>query len=343
MRGEGVLLTPVERGKLARNTYNRVEFGMAKPLHRPKKNTQKSVCTQDPPPVTLPGGGDQSASSHLQHRDGCGRSASRSTSSWKTTPRGREQPARSSTSDKRRDHVRRADDPRRGTRRAIGCTRAEEPRDRRPARNQRSDRRRPSRTHLQEASPSLAHGACIAPRAVASRKEEKMSHKWLLLLLLGVVGTAIYGGIALATPPSGLTQVPLARGTDLSDGTLPLQAGTDVAMAQITVVPGGSSGWHSHPGGAIIVVKQGTLTVYRSLGSQCQTSTYSAGQAYVESGRKPRGDVGMTDSPGLEVRNGAKGQELKEEQREEVGSENAEREAPGEASQEVTALRVGSP
>jgi quercetin dioxygenase-like cupin family protein len=53
-------------------------------------------------------------------------------------------------------------------------------------------------------------------------------------------------------------------------------------MAQITVVPGGSSGWHSHPGGAIIVVKQGTLTVYRSLGSQCQTSTSSAGQPFIE-------------------------------------------------------------
>jgi quercetin dioxygenase-like cupin family protein len=68
----------------------------------------------------------------------------------------------------------------------------------------------------------------------------------------------------------------------LVDGTIPLQVGTDVAMAQITVDPGGSSGWHSHPGGAIIVVKTGTLTVYRSLGSQCQTTTYSAGQAFIE-------------------------------------------------------------
>jgi quercetin dioxygenase-like cupin family protein len=53
-------------------------------------------------------------------------------------------------------------------------------------------------------------------------------------------------------------------------------------MAQITVDPGGSSGWHSHPGGAIIVVKTGTLTVYRSIGSQCQSTTYSAGQAFIE-------------------------------------------------------------
>jgi quercetin dioxygenase-like cupin family protein len=109
-----------------------------------------------------------------------------------------------------------------------------------------------------------------------------MKPKWVWVLLVIVLGAAAYGAVALATPPSGLTQVPLARGTNVYNGTIPLQHGTDVAMAQITVVPGGSSGWHSHPGGAIIVVKQGTLTVYRSLGSQCQISTYSAGQAFIE-------------------------------------------------------------
>ena len=62
----------------------------------------------------------------------------------------------------------------------------------------------------------------------------------LFALLLVLVGGAVYGGIALATPPSGLTNVPLARGTNVSHGTIPLQVGTDVAMAQITVDPGGS-------------------------------------------------------------------------------------------------------
>ena len=109
-----------------------------------------------------------------------------------------------------------------------------------------------------------------------------MKSKWVWVLLVGLLGAAVYGGTVLATPPSGLTNVPLARGTDLSNGTIPLQAGTDVAMAQITVVPGGSSGWHSHPGGAIIIVKQGALTVYRAIGSRCQTATYSAGQAFIE-------------------------------------------------------------
>jgi quercetin dioxygenase-like cupin family protein len=53
-------------------------------------------------------------------------------------------------------------------------------------------------------------------------------------------------------------------------------------MAQITVEPGGSSGWHSHPGGAIIVVKQGSLTVYSPVGPKCETTTYSAGQVFIE-------------------------------------------------------------
>src|SRR5436305_15036893 len=76
----------------------------------------------------------------------------------------------------------------------------------------------------------------------------------LLSLGLASVITAVTVVPGAATPPSGLTNVPLARGTNQSNGTIPLQGGTDIAMAQITVVPGGSAGWHSHPGGAIVVV-----------------------------------------------------------------------------------------
>lgn len=53
-------------------------------------------------------------------------------------------------------------------------------------------------------------------------------------------------------------------------------------MSEITVVPGGSSGWHSHPGGAVVLVHQGELAVYQSIGSQCQVSVYTAGQAFIE-------------------------------------------------------------
>ena len=98
----------------------------------------------------------------------------------------------------------------------------------------------------------------------------KRAVRWALLSAgLASVVTAVTVAVTVvpswATPPSGLTNIPLARGTNTSHGTIPLQFGADVAVAQITVAPGGSSGWHSHLGGAIIVVKQGSLTVYSAL------------------------------------------------------------------------------
>src|SRR5260370_40592758 len=104
------------------------------------------------------------------------------------------------------------------------------------------------------------------------------------LMTVGLAGllAAVNAVPGAATPPSGLTNVTLARGTDLSVGTIAFQEGTDVVVTQITVIPGGSSGWHAHPGGAIVVVKQGELTVHRSIGSQCETTNYTAGQAFIE-------------------------------------------------------------
>ena len=111
----------------------------------------------------------------------------------------------------------------------------------------------------------------------------KRAVRWALASagLAGVI-TAVTLAPGGATPPSGLTNIQLARGTNSSDGTLPFQAGTDVVLAQITVTPGGSSGWHSHPGGAMVVVQSGSLTVYDAMGSHCHTATYTAGQVFME-------------------------------------------------------------
>jgi quercetin dioxygenase-like cupin family protein len=111
----------------------------------------------------------------------------------------------------------------------------------------------------------------------------KRAARWAMLSV-GLAGllTTLTVTPSEATPPSGLTNINLARGTDTSRGTIPLRFGTDIAMSQITVNPGGSSGWHSHPGGAIIIVKEGTLTTYRSVGRKCEATTYSAGQAFIE-------------------------------------------------------------
>jgi len=117
---------------------------------------------------------------------------------------------------------------------------------------------------------------------------------------MAVVALVLGGGAvfkARATAPSLLVNIPIARGTNLSDGTIPLQFGTDIAMAQITVNPGGSAGWHSHPGGAIVVVKTGTLTVYHSVGGRCETTVYTAGQAFIERPGEVDNVLNMGSSP----------------------------------------------
>ena len=101
----------------------------------------------------------------------------------------------------------------------------------------------------------------------------------LAIAMLLAAASAVPG---LATPAAGFGSTGLGRGTDQSVGTLVFQAGTDVVVSKIVVEIGGSSGWHSHPGGAIAVVQQGQITTYRSVGGHCDVTTYTAGQSFLE-------------------------------------------------------------
>jgi quercetin dioxygenase-like cupin family protein len=109
-------------------------------------------------------------------------------------------------------------------------------------------------------------------------------HARLVLMTLGCAGLFVAANTipGAATPPVGQTSVLLARGTDMSDGTLPVNEGLQVVVVQVSTPAGGSSGWHSHPGGGIIVVQQGEVTLYLSRGNQCVVTRYTAGQSFIE-------------------------------------------------------------
>jgi quercetin dioxygenase-like cupin family protein len=85
--------------------------------------------------------------------------------------------------------------------------------------------------------------------------------------------------VAAATPGSDVTSTTLASGT--SDDTIKLEqdGGTEVTMREITIAPGGSTGWHYHAGELLAVVEAGTLT--REL-DDCSVVTSSAGQTFIE-------------------------------------------------------------
>ena len=48
--------------------------------------------------------------------------------------------------------------------------------------------------------------------------------------------------------------------------------------------PGGSTGWHSHPGHSLIIVTAGTLTNYEGDDRDCTPHAYTAGMSFVDEG-----------------------------------------------------------
>ena len=64
---------------------------------------------------------------------------------------------------------------------------------------------------------------------------------------------------------------------------------TDIVVTNIAVAPGGHSGWHFHPGPAMVVVKTGAITFYRGDDRTCSGTRHPAGTAFIEEG----GTVGI--------------------------------------------------
>jgi quercetin dioxygenase-like cupin family protein len=118
-------------------------------------------------------------------------------------------------------------------------------------------------------------------------------------VLLGAVlcvaaGSLGPGGSVRATPSSGFTSVTISASAVPEIALKTLSAThqvrihtkglSDVHMTTNVVAPGGTSGWHTHPGPSIVVVKSGTATVYDGDDPTCTPQVYEAGSAFVDIG-----------------------------------------------------------
>src|SRR5215212_4829063 len=123
--------------------------------------------------------------------------------------------------------------------------------------------------------------------------------KRLLLLLLviavgpaalascGAMGTSDEGASEKSTPPSKVSVTPIVGATlgefkaeneDIKAESVPGSA--DVAIAKVVLEPGGSTGWHHHPGVVLVPIEAGAVTEYDT---QCHKTVYKAGKGFVES------------------------------------------------------------
>lgn len=118
------------------------------------------------------------------------------------------------------------------------------------------------------------------------------------IVSLAITGTAMaaLATVVIATAGSGAVGTIMARAAfaDPVDIKIKLRDerevihvpyAQDTVMQQIVIAPGGHTGWHSHPGPAIALVKSGELTLYSSDDPTCTGRPFGLGQAFVDSGQ----------------------------------------------------------
>jgi quercetin dioxygenase-like cupin family protein len=59
---------------------------------------------------------------------------------------------------------------------------------------------------------------------------------------------------------------------------------SDVYVQNNVWVPGGSTGWHTHPGHSLIIVTAGTVTAYEGDDPSCEPTRYTVGMGFVDPG-----------------------------------------------------------
>jgi quercetin dioxygenase-like cupin family protein len=118
------------------------------------------------------------------------------------------------------------------------------------------------------------------------------------------VSTALIVMPALATPPVGVTTTDIALGrfdaidTKIKTGAwkakIKTKGASDLYVLQNTIKPGGTFGWHSHPGPSLVTVKSGTATFYLAADPTCTPHVVPTGSGFVDSG----GDVHVVRNEG---------------------------------------------
>lgn len=112
-----------------------------------------------------------------------------------------------------------------------------------------------------------------------------MKKQQLILVMAGLAAAATLIAVpALATPGSGASGTVVARGVSVEKIKTRGNEPAEVVVQQITIAPGGHTGWHTHPGNAVAVIKSGTLTIYDGDDASCEGRDYAAGSVYLDPG-----------------------------------------------------------
>ena len=118
------------------------------------------------------------------------------------------------------------------------------------------------------------------------------------IVLLAVSSLGVFAVAAGLTPSFRILSAPVFARASFADPTdikfkvkgqsqevIQVNNARETVIQQIVIAPGGNTGWHSHPGPVVVLIKSGQMSFYDSEDPTCTVRTYSAGQAFVDSGQ----------------------------------------------------------
>jgi quercetin dioxygenase-like cupin family protein len=124
-------------------------------------------------------------------------------------------------------------------------------------------------------------------------------HRQRIAVLAGVAAIAAVVATVLivlpagATPPAGQSITPLApvaildeinenAKTDDWKAKIETHGLSNIHVNEVTIQPGGTTGWHSHPGPSFVIVKSGTATFYQADDPTCTPREIPTGSSLFE-------------------------------------------------------------
>ena len=139
-----------------------------------------------------------------------------------------------------------------------------------------------------------------------------MRNRFMFALAAAILGAIGMFGFVQATPSVGVTSTLIAVGrfgdidaktltdtdpdasTDDWQARIRTKGSSDLYVLENRIAPGGTFGWHSHPGPSLVIVKTGALTLYLAADPSCTPRVVEQGSGFVDNG----GDVHLVRNEG---------------------------------------------
>jgi uncharacterized cupin superfamily protein len=111
------------------------------------------------------------------------------------------------------------------------------------------------------------------------------------VIVVVALSLGAYAGNVLATTGTGFSGTTIAKATygeifshvhtvpAAWNELIQTKGASDLYVQQNTWQPGGSTGWHTHPGPSFVIVTEGSVTVYDGDDPTCTGHVYTAGTA----------------------------------------------------------------